>query len=75
MIAIVGECLVAPLTPLNPRGLHLRDFFEQQLFEVFNQFLFLLSGPCALFAVANEASMYYRLRSVKRINKVYMKAM
>jgi hypothetical protein len=29
VIAIVGERLVAPLTPSDPWGLHLRDFFEQ----------------------------------------------
>ena len=39
------------------------------------KFVFLLFGVGALFAGANEASMYYKLRSVKRINKIYKKPM
>jgi hypothetical protein len=76
VVPIIGEGLVAPLTSLDSRGLHLRDFFEQQFFEVFDQVSY---SPffCGLtgFASANEANMYYKLRDVKRINKVYMKAM
>ena len=37
MVAVIREGLVAPLTSFNPRGLHLRDFFKQQFFEIFDQ--------------------------------------
>jgi hypothetical protein len=76
VVPVVGEGLVAPLASFDSRGLHLRDFFEQQFFEVFDQVSYSpFFRGLTRFASANEASMYYKLRHVKRINKVYMKAM
>ena len=72
MVPVVGEGLMAPLALSDLRRLNLGYFFKQQFFEVFNQ---LDSSHFMVFQVciANQAITYYKLKDVKRINKLYKK--